>query len=835
MQLKLDSVDQCLKTIDIDWKKREEALNSLLKQLSFPNSQIQVLAIVSEIPKHLAIQFSDLRSGIVKLASEVVCQASELAKKNPNINFHKFTDIFLRETSFYKALGNGNKIIVRHASTALLSLILNDCVSADSIEIMFNMQKNNKIIPIRENVSEAILTFVQNILKPEKSNGTTMFSTSEMSTKIPGDISAFDSVKKDENVDMDFLQQQKRMKSANSKVSKIPSIQISDLKKTQMSSQKLKLENIKFFTNAAEFFIKDATQSVRNFGKQIKSETDKLTELLSRVGETKNQIFSEIIDENDPSLNKEIEKPKRIKEKLFSPTPDIVKIPRDSFPAKIRQDLEIVKKQETAQIKQIFEQKPIGERIQQVLRDESMNPRDKSETVELIISKEKGLLQISLQQYVDILSVYENIKNSYLRDSLVKILTASEIESFKFVLLDYLVEKRITRKLTFNAVNNFVLNKIGPSAMIDVFLSKTGEDYVGLLKRISCDFDFDSYFESKKGTCEKLINKIVQNVSFLRRKFDDQQTFEAENLFLFEKTVNTKIGNELIFKMSLDKNFLSKLNAENPQFYKFLTGNSKKNSDETKTQKVSGKSSDQDFEIPSQVKLEEVFKKSTPEIRFELLKSLLPHINKLTNPSVGENTKAKIIAKTIDIVKFSFDFSNSDETGTFKIGLQIISVLFDVGVCSADSLKLSQFMFELFRKKDLLYNEEVVPQFLHILSVNSVIFRNCVTLAEKSTDKPDLVFFTQLWSRIMFVSRTNSQYSYVQKSMHVHMKEMIEVVKKKLIQNTDTLTRKTGVLFMVQAYFLTEKKLFERYITDLTVEQRALIMVYVQKESKQNF
>ena len=120
--------------------------------------------------------------------------------------------------------------------------------------------------------------------------------------------------------------------------------------------------------------------------------------------------------------------------------------------------------------------RPIGVKILSVLNDDSGNARDKSDTIESIISKEKGLLSISLNNYVEIIKLYENIKNIYLRDSVQKILTATDIENYKKTLFEYFLDQKTTRKLNLNEINAFVFKDLGFANIIDSFLTKNNEE-----------------------------------------------------------------------------------------------------------------------------------------------------------------------------------------------------------------------------------------------------------------------------------------------------------------------------------------------------------------------
>lgn len=831
MQTKFEHADQTLRSIEVDWKKREEMLNNFLKQLATPNNQISALAMISEIPKHLSAQFSDLRSGIVKLASEVVCESASLSKRVPNINFMRFGDIFLKETAFYKALGNGNKTIVRHASTAFLSLITNDCVSFETIEHVFNSQKGNKIIPIRENLAEAILVYIQNILKPEKSNGNTMFSTSEMSIKISDEILE----KKQEYEDLQS--NRKRLKSAMLKSAKEVKSPPQDSKKRSTHPNKLKLENVKFFAMASEFFIKDATQNVRNFGKQIKAEVDKLSEALNKVNDiAKDQIFNELIDENDKFINRElITKPKLAKSNIYTPIPEPQKPIRETFPlARSPQLPEINSAKPTISKPIAVEFKPLGERIIQVLKDEALNARDKSETIEIMIAKEKGLLQISMNQYAEILKLYDAIKNVYLKDSVLKILTAADIDSYKLILLDYLVDQKITRKINYNAINTYAFSRMGLPTLVDIFISKTGEDYVSILNKNVQVEELEAYLETQKGLTEKLILKVIQNTIYPKRKFDDPVFFDSENMDLFEKIMQCGFAGEVVAKMPLDKGFMLKIQSENPSLYKFIVGNQRKKPDELKSTHENVKVVEREPEVHNNQKLDDIFKKSNPEIRKDLLKSLLPHITRLSNPTVNELTKEKIATKTIEIIRYSFDYAMPTEFETIKVGLQIISTLLNVGVNSSDTTKLSHLIFDVCRKADVLENDRVICQVSQILAVNPGVFRDSLNYLDASTDKSTLVFIVNFWLRVLGSPADPGSLVSAQKSVLVHLRDMIEVAKKKSIMSPETLARKSGVLFLARAYFLVDKKTFDRYIADLTSEQKALVMVYVQKELKQN-
>lgn len=160
-----DSLCELIATPDADWKKREDALKRISSSLSVGNAES--IEALNKNPKGIALQLSDLRSGLVKLASESVLSLAA-SKNKHKANPEKFIDAFLRDANLYKALASANKVIANHASAAFNSLFESGLVNFVSLEPLFAQAKTSKSGQLKEKIAAGMASFVQNSKKNPK-------------------------------------------------------------------------------------------------------------------------------------------------------------------------------------------------------------------------------------------------------------------------------------------------------------------------------------------------------------------------------------------------------------------------------------------------------------------------------------------------------------------------------------------------------------------------------------------------------------------------------------------------------------------------------------------
>ena len=145
-----------------DWKKRTASLETLIQMLS--KNDLAALKFTIKNFQALALQINDLRSAIVKLASKLI-ETLVKAAEELNHNLDKFSEHYIKDANFVKAMGSANKVINIHATTAFSALFDHDCVNFSTVEQLFNTHKKNKNGLTREKVGMAVAFFISNCVQ----------------------------------------------------------------------------------------------------------------------------------------------------------------------------------------------------------------------------------------------------------------------------------------------------------------------------------------------------------------------------------------------------------------------------------------------------------------------------------------------------------------------------------------------------------------------------------------------------------------------------------------------------------------------------------------------
>ena len=389
----------------------------------------------------------------------------------------------------------------------------------------------------------------------------------------------------------------------------------------------------------------------------------------------------------------------------------------------------------------------------------------------------------------------------------------------------------MTRRLPLSAVVDFVLAKVGLEEVVELFLNKQGEELPALLNRVCDDDRFGKLALKHPQLCERLAARINANLVNPRRQLADQSSFDSENVRLLERVVQFGSPAGLLSKVHFDKAALAKVQAENQGLFRLIHGPPRPQSGSHSNPKAL-KNGGKESEALAEPKMSEVLKSMSPPLRVELLKSLLPHIGKLGRPNVNPTTKDKIVKKTIDILHFSFEFAADSDTTTFEVALQRISALFDSQMSEGDCQRLCSFIGRIGSAPETSNQPLLCSQLVECLVGHLSVFKSVLQMLLSDSLGFSLLNFAQCWTVFLQSLRRHQRPFPFQKSLRACLKELLEVAKSRLISTEDTRKRKGGVFFLVQASFFLEKKDFEQSLGKLSSEQRALVMVYIQKESK---
>jgi hypothetical protein len=513
-----------LGSIENDWKIREDALTILLQSLNNPSDTPTLLEFTGTIPELIAYQFADLRSGIVKLASEVVSAYVRAIGETADASAVAFADRLLAEPAFYKALGSGNKVIGKHAQNAMRALVAHHCLTLDILKRIYAMQKANKITFIRENVAESFVTFINGAVLPSKK-----LLGSNQSVGLPVDAETT------RDFGAPVLGLGKTVSQPMQIESDLPPAPPKGLGKTGGSevdmlfwTQQIKEENFDFLKSVCETFIRDLSPHVRNSGKEIKSKIAKIQEVFLSRQETNASTFSnelmeehEVLDRLDGVDSAMVIESTNTKEPASKTGGVSAFYSRNSLTKNL----------------------PLEEKILRLLKTDSKTVKDQTEELEKLILSTQATLVFTFDQYIEILTAFNVAKNLNFKATLGRILTRADISHFQFAILDHLLKEKLTKRTGFGAVAKYIVDRVSFEALLNMLITRSYEELIGMANKHFCPRKLHKAVARHEVEAQDIASAIqrnytkaetagipnvgqfrVQNMAFLTKIFADPET-----------------------------------------------------------------------------------------------------------------------------------------------------------------------------------------------------------------------------------------------------------------------------------------------------------------------
>lgn len=524
MQADVSALKASLASIENDWKNREEALTTLLQALNGPAEAPTLLEFTGTIPELIAYQFADLRSGIVKLASEVVSAFARVAGETADPSAVAFADRLLAEPAFYKALGSGNKVIGKHAQNAMRALVAHHCLTLDNLKRIYAMQKANKINFIRENVAESFVTFMNGAVLPSKK-----LLGSNQSVGMPAEGEG----PRDLAAPMPGLG--KAVSEPMQIESDLPQATLKVLGKTGGSdmeiafwTQQIKEENFEFLKSVCEAFLRDSSPHVRNSGKEIKSKITKIQEIFLSRQETNASIFSNDLAEEHEVLDRlEGVDPAMV---IESTTPREPVSKTSGFSAFHTRN-------------SLTKNLPLEEKILRLLKADTKTVKDQTEELEKLILSTQATLVFTCDQYIEIMTAFNVAKNLNFKATLGRILTRADLSHFQFAILDHLLKEKLTKRTGFAAVAKYVTDRVSFEVILNMLVTRSYEELIGMANKLFCPRKLQkavarheveaqdlasaiqrNYFKAETAGIANVGQYRTQNMTFLTKIFADTET-----------------------------------------------------------------------------------------------------------------------------------------------------------------------------------------------------------------------------------------------------------------------------------------------------------------------
>lgn len=148
------NLTQLLEGIEADWKERDAALKKLSTALSI--GSLEAITFLNAYPQTIAIQLTDLRSNIVREASEVIRNVA-FHKNRLKASPEKFVESLLRSPQLHRALSSANKLMGSYVTEAISSLAKAELIAHQGMTLLNTLALESKNVTLRERIAGIFL------------------------------------------------------------------------------------------------------------------------------------------------------------------------------------------------------------------------------------------------------------------------------------------------------------------------------------------------------------------------------------------------------------------------------------------------------------------------------------------------------------------------------------------------------------------------------------------------------------------------------------------------------------------------------------------------------
>jgi hypothetical protein len=796
--INFEKVKEDLSSLDTDWKTREDHLQILLDNLPRLITNASTFDTFCELAKAIALQFSDLRSMIVKLASAVVQDFTSLTKKNNSPKVFAFTSELLREPSFLKALGSANKVTAQHAQAALESMITRMRLSFDALVEFFNNNSSSKIIAMRERVTEAILGFILSEKKHQEANGD--------NDSIPNGDSGS---KERPNA---FEQPTAKSRPQGSAKNCLPI--------TQDNRSNGKNNQQDFYQKAADLFIKDAAANVRGTAKLIKAELicvgqfdfSKSAKDVPRAKPVRFDSRS-ISRRENVSIDKANPSSRQLKAKPMSAQV----IPLDAIvtekanPKPYRKNPSVLKTKSTRGI--VESVSFLIDSALKTLNDKQATIADKVAEVNRVMTQESKYIVIDMEQFLEFMRHLDTTKSSQLHETLSRLLTSVSTRAIREELFNKICHKRWINRPNMAVVVNHVARQMGFSQLVDAFIGYLHDDMVILIDRHFNIEEFDLIVAKSPEVIKSMIQRISECVI--------ENKNSTESLSLLEKLIQVKQAVQYCTDNSLDQRLMDVLERNNQSLFKFLMA---KQGRPIMSSKKSMRNDEKANAQSETAKIQELMSRANLVTRKNILKSITGHVAKLGSPDVAASTRTKIATKTIAILDCLSASSDSADEEILLLAFDVLDKLVLVSLEMSLLHNLFEASSRLFDVHQDKFDTEQVERLLEFVAIEPRYLLSVILRAEKA----DIHSISQLTFIFRQLKTFPNKSEIITKTKSM-IDDFLQSIRTLLVCHSNIEIRKMTVGMLVQLYISLGPKRAAEINSTFTPEQQTLINVYMKK------
>lgn len=451
-------------------------------------------------------------------------------------------------------------------------------------------------------------------------------------------------------------------------------------------------------------------------------------------------------------------------------------------------------------------------------------------------------------------------------------------------ILDVLVSKNLVTDFAFKNFLNKLFNQISFDELIQTFLAKDNTGYLSLLKMKlvseSTNNLLDVLATKNEMISTQFMSIICQRIDDRLMYFEHQIQLKGSEFLNQENEINKEDQKrDLLVGLSLFKEYLSSaslrkdlLNLDpsilkedrkraisryssdiariiskmKPSIPKSTGPDSKGGSKKSHSIKrkdpievernVNSKKNDdsksiEDYRPRPKREIDYNLKKLLQMAEKKTLKKVLKEFYnrwvKISEESHEAQKNANIMEKTLNVVEIIVKMRKLDE----EIIQQIFKILTELLSSPGHSEK--RYIIELVF---LMYATEKgalrIPLMKHIILLpirRDLLFASYSEL-NYSEENPTLVNSLVFMTDYLQNTRSSIYYGPVRKVILEFLNKLINLIRKKLIVNSQLIVRKTVVNLMVELSFFLDQSLFDPILAQFTIEQQALIKIYITKK-----
>ena len=456
--------------------------------------------------------------------------------------------------------------------------------------------------------------------------------------------------------------------------------------------------------------------------------------------------------------------------------------------------------------------------------------------------------------------------------SLQNLLLLFDFRTYENDIANFMIDNNLVSKFCFINIQKKLLNKLSLQRIIDLHFEKDSPDSLKLLLlKVQGTNSLETLGSKNARTAGELMRSIAQktemSIESLHSESEDPLDDPKNNLLVCLGLIKiylwhpkssrqfVRIGSDLLTPHYIDiiKQFSEELGEEMQAIAPVESSPKMKSKQSAKT---SQKIIQEPNEGPEPIEIEQPEEKMAPptpsiKVRREMdsnLKKLLQMAEHKTLKKVlkefynrwvsiskdpsDQKKHEQIMQKTLNVVEIIVEMKKIDP----EIMAQIFKIFEELLGSTKENEEryISELIFNMHAAINSELRHRLMPLAVNLPLKQRLLRDARYELASNETRKT-LISTTMFLTEFLENARTSFHYVATRKAMLPILEALIDVVQHKLIKHPELIVRKNAVNLMVELSFFLDQTLFDPILARFTIEQQALIKIYITKKlSKQN-